>query len=90
MSLQPTIRLINVLILKESCHSVLLIRLALYVFVAVCQYDKFIVFNKVQHLQFCEQATQRFVFKLFYPKFSVHKVIVSASLVYIFSAYLSM
>jgi hypothetical protein len=38
----------------------------------------------------CEQATQRCVFKVFYPKFSVHKVILSVSLVYIFSVYLSM
>jgi hypothetical protein len=41
-------------------------------------------------LQCCEQATQRSVFKVFYPKFSVHKVILSVSLVYIVSVYLSM
>ena len=29
------------------------------------------------------QSTQRCVFKVFYPKFSVHKVIISVSLVYI-------
>jgi hypothetical protein len=33
---------------------------------------------------------QRYVFKVFYPKFSVHKVIISVSLVYLFSVYLSM
>ena len=49
----------------------------MYVYVAVCQEtrdDKFIVFINVQHLQFCEQATQRCVFEVFYPKFSVRKV----------------
>jgi predicted nucleic-acid-binding Zn-ribbon protein len=97
MSLQPTNRLVKTTFKVIQCPNTrsqfsrsVLIPLALYVYVAVCQGNKFIVFINVQHLQFCEQSTQRCVFKVFYPKFSVHKVILSANLVYIFSVYLSM
>ena len=84
------VELFSIRYTRSQFSQSVLIPLALYVYVAVCQGDTFIVFINVQHLQFCEQATQRCVFKVFYPKFSVHKVIISASLVYIFSVYLSM